>query len=318
MKKYEKNLHSQFETYGRNAKDWMKKCILLLPAIDRHRIWEKKGFHSIYEYAAKLAGMSRDKVNEGLRIMKKVEDKPNLRRVVEEKGFLAIRPVACIATKENEEFWAEKAKTMTARTLETYVKEYKNRLHVKAQSGEGLTKTEENCKTPALTIQITDPALAQTLKDIKGPQEWDNLIKKLLRIREKHLKTATPAPVHTHSRPIPAKIDSYVRARSLGTCEFGHGNSRCHKKATIMHHTERFALRKTHDPDKIVHLCEEHEKIAHLGLIMNENAPPSQWKVRERADKTDLRQVIDLRVQKFRSPQQPQSHHQPQLAAATI
>ena len=52
-------LHARFVNYGRNAREWTRKCVILLPEIERERVWEKKGFESIYVYAAKLAGMSR-------------------------------------------------------------------------------------------------------------------------------------------------------------------------------------------------------------------------------------------------------------------
>lgn len=71
--------HKKFVEYGRCAKRAIQECVLLLPEIERERIWEKKGFGSIYEYAAKLAGMSREKVNDALRILHKIEDKPELR-----------------------------------------------------------------------------------------------------------------------------------------------------------------------------------------------------------------------------------------------
>ena len=62
-------VHGQFIEYGRNAKEWLRKCALLLPEIEKHRIWEKRGFSSISEYAAKLAGMSRLSVDEALRVL---------------------------------------------------------------------------------------------------------------------------------------------------------------------------------------------------------------------------------------------------------
>jgi hypothetical protein len=93
-------LHEKFVEYGRNAKEWMRKCVLLLPEIEKERIWKKKGFGSIYEYAAKLAGMSRWQVEDALRILKKIGDKPFLQQVVEKKGINSVRPVVTIATKE--------------------------------------------------------------------------------------------------------------------------------------------------------------------------------------------------------------------------
>lgn len=67
-----KKLHEKFVEYGQNAKEWARKCILLLPEIERNQIWERKGFSSIYEYAAKLAGLSKNQVYEALRVLKKV------------------------------------------------------------------------------------------------------------------------------------------------------------------------------------------------------------------------------------------------------
>ena len=66
MEKTEKNLHEKFVLYGKNARKWTRKCALLLPEIARLRIWEKKGFENIYEYARILAGMSANAVNAAL------------------------------------------------------------------------------------------------------------------------------------------------------------------------------------------------------------------------------------------------------------
>ena len=66
-------LHKQFVEYGKNAREWMRKCELLLPEIERKKIWKRKNFLSIYEYAAKLAGMSKHKVDDSLRILRKIE-----------------------------------------------------------------------------------------------------------------------------------------------------------------------------------------------------------------------------------------------------
>ncbi len=125
LEKSEQELHIRFIQYSANAKTWMRKCVLLLPEINRLAIWQKKGFGSIYEYAAKLAGMSRNTVDDALRILEKIEDKPNLRLVAEQKGLGAVRPVATLSTTENEKFWARKAAAMSKNTLETYVREYK-------------------------------------------------------------------------------------------------------------------------------------------------------------------------------------------------
>gem|GEM_PF-415919 len=126
-------LHLRFSEYGRNARAWSRKCMLLLPEIDKYRVWKRKGFTCIYEYAAKLAGLSREQVNESLRVLGKIEDKPALMEVARDKGVWAVRPVSVIATKETEKFWAEKVRSMTVNELATYVRDFGGKVGV--QSG---------------------------------------------------------------------------------------------------------------------------------------------------------------------------------------
>ncbi len=120
----ELNVYESFEQCGKNAKKWMKKCVLMLPKIEELRIWEKKGFSTIHEFAAKLAGMSKHKVNEGLRILKRIDGMAEIRRVIEKKGIWAVKPVLRVLTAENQKFWAEKAMTMKRATLITYVRDW--------------------------------------------------------------------------------------------------------------------------------------------------------------------------------------------------
>lgn len=75
-----KNIHEQFVFHGKNANKSLNECKMLLPEIERQMIWREKGFVSIYEYAAKLACMSRGQVDDALRIMKRIEDKTALYR----------------------------------------------------------------------------------------------------------------------------------------------------------------------------------------------------------------------------------------------
>ncbi|KKQ69849.1 MAG: hypothetical protein UT33_C0021G0001, partial [Candidatus Peregrinibacteria bacterium GW2011_GWC2_39_14] len=37
----ERDLHQKFVFYGKNAREWMRKCTLLLPEIEKHEIWKK-------------------------------------------------------------------------------------------------------------------------------------------------------------------------------------------------------------------------------------------------------------------------------------
>lgn len=281
----EQVLHKQFSDYGRNAREWMRKCVLLLPEIDRRQIWRKKRCSSIYEYAAKLAGMRHATVDEALRVLKKIEDKPALLELVKERGFQRVRPVASIATLETESFWAEKARIMSKHALETYVKDFRLEF----------LPGEEN-RSVKLQMEL-EPELAMKLEKLKGLGTWSELMKKLVDGVQK-VEVAVPEPVYTESRHIPVAMQAYVEERTRGLCAAPH----CTRPATSFHHTQRWALEKVHDPARLQPVCTAHERLAHLGLIENEECAPDEWRLRKEPDRTDPKFYVDTLVSLYRSP----------------
>lgn len=335
MKPEHQILHRKFQQYGANAKEWMRKCVLLLPEIEKHQVWRAKGFASIYEYAAKLAGMSRNTVDDALRILKRIEDKPELIKIVEDKGLNAVRPVVTIATPATESFWAEKAKNMSRHTLETYIKEFRKtffgedsatdmeNLSVNATTGSDLTKAENSTETVSRTgtgnngknshqqaISILgnfiaykkivamelDPEVVEQLEKLKGQDDWNELMKQFLQMRAQQLEEQKPEAVTAKSRHIPNKIQRYIFQRTNGTCSYPC----CKKPFKIKHHTQRFALEEVHDPDRLHGLCKAHERIAHLGLIENEEGAPPFWKAKKEPDRAAPKFKIDQLVAKYR------------------
>lgn len=292
MKKISSNvseLHRKFSWYGSNAREWMRKCEMLLTEIERERVWEIKGFGSIYEYAARLAGMSRASVDEKLRVLKRIEDKPALMEVAERFGVGAVRAVAVVATTETAEFWAEKASEMSQHVLEMYVRERK------IEQVESLRAEEIMSEKVDLHAEVSRE-LAEKLVKLKGQGEWEKLFEEFLDMREKMLAQERPEEKNTESRHIPVEIERFVVRRSRGQCEF----SRCQKKYMILHHTQRFALEHVHDPNRIVALCKAHERIVHLGLVESEMIRVNEWRMVDRADKNDVRYAVDSMVQKYR------------------
>lgn len=332
-------LHQKFVEYGRNAKEWLRKCALLLPEIDRKKIWKKRGFGSIFEYAGKLAGMSRSSVEDALRILKKIEDKRELRKVVEEKDLNAIRPIVAIATKETADFWASKASQLTKNTLEAYVREFKKHGMIKMEETYGSHLPSSNlkdefsvnfkkndgkifsfiCRTSteieaenlhqfsgtlntgsnqeSLTMTL-DPEIAAELKKLKGEDDWNALMKELLELRKQKLEQEKPLPIETDSRHIPEKIKKFVLQRTRGQCAY----PACGKKGTILHHTQRFALKNIHDPDRLFPLCKEHERIAHHGLIANEEQETKAWRILDKPIWWKSKRMIDQKVINYRTP----------------
>ena len=305
----EEILHSEFVLCGKHAKEWIEKCKQMLLEIDELKIWKKKGFESIFHYAAYFAGMSRWAVTDALRLMKKIEDKPALKQVAREKGLNAVRPVVTIATQETDGFWAGKVRVMDRESSRVYVREFKKQ---GLGQSDGLTKSEDLAnseegsnrlergagptgQSETLTITL-DPEVAKQLLKLKGKGNWNSLIKELLEVRKARLEETKPKPVKTESRHIPAPIEHYVVGKTRGQC----GYSDCLEPYEILHHTQRWGLEKIHDPDRIVPLCKAHERIVHCGLVEDEDKPANEWKVRREPVWWDYKYSIDQLVMEYR------------------
>lgn len=299
-------LHCRFSEYGMNAKEWLRKCALMLPEIDERRIWAKRGFGSLFEYAAKLAGMSKGQVWDALRIVRKVEDKPALIKVIEEKGVNAVRPVVSIVTQENQEFWAEKARVLSKNELEVFVKDFRRQsdyvgsVNVNVNGSESCTstttqpvKSSKNCEISegsglglgaklevsnsgsCSTIEVSKE-MFERLQKIKGGKSWDEVMGELLLARETLLEQEKPEAVATESRHIPENIRKFVMKRDAGMCVFPG----CTNPVSELHHTQGFSVEHVHDPDKIYSLCRAHHSLAHRGLVVGEEGAVRDWKVK--------------------------------------
>ena len=239
------DIHEQFVAHGKNAKKSINECKLLLPEIEKQMIWKEKGFGSIYEYAAKLACMSRGQVDDALRIMRRIKDKPDLMKVAKEKSINAVRPVASISTKKTQKMWAKKAKQMSKHALELLVR-----------------KTRTGTEKQAQTIEMDlSQEVQEELKTLKGDGDWDTLMKELLEARKKLMEQEKPEPVEDAERYMPKAIEKWVIKTTNGQC-FEPG---CYKKYYALHHQDSFALNHTHDADRIKPFCKAHHELEHQG-----------------------------------------------------
>lgn len=159
-------------------------------------------------------------------------------------------------------------------------------------------------------------------REQKAPVDFNTVMETLLDTYEKSPPAATSAKLHAatsspepapmtrlsseiaaqtlpeiSSRYIPAKVRNIINAEHGGRCAYPG----CQKLPEIYHHTRRFALFPNHDPDFLASLCKNHERLAHHGLIENEEQPPEQWQVKTEADKTSPKYWIDRRVNDWRA-----------------
>jgi len=130
------------QTYGENALKWRRRFTGLLPEVNRRKLYEKKGFASIFEFAKKLCGLSEEQVRRVLNLEAKFKDKPALHQALTsgEVSINKLARIASVATSENEEFWIEKSKQLPNRALETLVND------VKFESQDDLFKPKSESK----------------------------------------------------------------------------------------------------------------------------------------------------------------------------
>jgi hypothetical protein len=114
--------------YGENARLWRQKFAGLLPEVFHRRLYEKKGFGSIFEFAAKLAGMSQEQVRRVLNLERRFEDKPVLKNLLinGEVSANKLLRIASIATAENQMDLANYVQVLSQKAIETFVKDEKN------------------------------------------------------------------------------------------------------------------------------------------------------------------------------------------------
>lgn len=266
-------LYSRCKHFGEISLKYRWKFLGLLPEVNRRRLYKKKGFESIFHFAAKLAGVSQKQVRRVLNLEKSFEDKPTLKTLLVEGRVSAhkLARVASIATAENETFWAGQVKILPKNALETLVRDEKLAAQTPGyeKSVPGHTRLSENLSFPHMsTITATD--LGLSIKTIKTLLELkrrgiciDNLFSEFLEKRELEIareKEALSASSETtNSRYIPSKTRELLKKEYGEKCSI----KTCAKPAEQIHHMQRFSLAKIHDPKFLAPLCREHHVIAH-------------------------------------------------------
>jgi len=314
---------------------WRRKFESLLPEVEKRKLYKKHKFYSIYEFSAKLCGLTQNTVNEVLRVHQKLKDKPHLLKQLKEQGWAKTRVVATLATPETDKMWAEKIKTLPKSSLETHVQDWKKQ-KAKKEMAEKIEKINSSRTTPLSENEIVElkqltqqnpskskflpgeesqpvhstisfkinPETEFRLRKLKQKIEkkkkekisFNQLIKTMLdqieereepknTIQKPRKKSIIITP--TTTRPIKAQKRRDLDKEFKGKC----GHPGCNKPATHFHHTKRFAHHKTHE--YIVPLCKEHHDLAHAGLIENEQAHPSTWETREKAQWDN---IIDYQI----------------------
>ena len=260
MKITDEKLYELCKKYGSSALLWRRKFTGLLPEVNRRRLYERKGSSTIFEFAAKLCGLSIDQVSLALNLRKRFEDKPTLKKMLEE-GEVSINKLArvvSIATPENEAELAEKVKILPVRALNTLVRDEK-----RVANENGLQKPLFGSKNlyvraglPGQTFELA-PDVTEQLNSLRSKGiDINELLRKFLKQRKEEIaEEIQPAS----SRYIPAKVKEVLRQEHGTKCSI----PTCNKPSEVIHHTQTSGLSHAHDPRFMALLCHEHHAIAH-------------------------------------------------------
>ena len=260
--------------YGKNALLWRRKFESLLPEVFRRRLYEKENCSSIYEFAAKFAGLSEAQVNTALHIEKKLQGKPILLDLFHnaEVSTNKLVRVLTVATEANQEDLAQKLKIFSQKTMEIFVRDLKREQNeakeLEKQNSPNLFSNTNFLRAQkklnfVLSDEVTDKL---NLLHAQG-KDLNKLLKEFLNQkdqqtdqREQELSENAREETHLPSRNYYKKVIRDFLHEKYGTKCAIHG---CSKPAEEIHHKIRFGLQANNDPAYLVPLCKEHHQIAH-------------------------------------------------------
>jgi len=276
----DKELYLICKKWGAAALSARRKFAGLLPEVyaretaecEKGRSWlTKRGFSCVYEFAAKLAGLSRDQVDLVLHLEKKFKDKPVLREALVSGEISAnkLARVVSIATVENQNDLLGKVVTLSNRALEVFVKDFRNQNGLEKKKI-GDASLHVHFETD---LNLDEDVQNELLEMKKKGIDVNQLLRKFLHERKEKLEQEKTVIVEKqlHKRDdrdligMPANRYVPVEVRKIVIKEFGNKCSApgCEKPAENLHHEKIFAIDQCHDPRFLKPLCKGHHELAH-------------------------------------------------------
>lgn len=247
----DKELLETAEFYGKKLLYWRYKFTGLLAEINKRRLYEKKNCSSIFEYAAKFGGLSEEQVRRALNLDKRFEELPKLKEALTsgEVSINKLLRVAAIATPENEEKLVTAAKILSNRAIETFVRDEKQN---------GLDKPQIEVKS--VHVHFNDEVKLRLAELQEKGIDINEIILAALNKREEEIAEEKAMPVElATSRSLLAKTERLVEKEHGTKCSI----ETCKKPSVVIHHTQTFAISRSHNPNYLAPLCKEHHEIAH-------------------------------------------------------
>jgi hypothetical protein len=286
----DKQIHNLCREYGAMSLEGRRKFLLFLPEVYKRRIYRKYGYCSIHEYAAKLCGLSKNMVDEAIRLSEKFKQIPDFYELIGEVGLSKLKAVAGIVDKSTSEMWSRRIKSMSRKALETMVRDVRleqENKNTNSQKFPGDEKIEQlNGQNPQPQAQIFDFEIVPELlnnQNMSTPRErfgmdldqetiiklrllkqrfekdkgeklcWDEVMKMAAERLLKEEPVREYKQRESNSRHIPAK-----KRREMSKICSVPG---CNKPSQEIHHKKPWAIFRNHDELEL--LCKAHHELAH-------------------------------------------------------
>lgn len=299
-------LHRQFVQLGRERNKITYKLLALLPQIYKSKIYEEKGYATIYKYAGKLAGLSHSIVEKALKLEDKLKDKPCLQKAIETQGIHKVSIIANLATMQTDAFFADKVENMSKPALQQWSKEIRMETQnwPKGREEKPAMKIELDDKMEFLFLKLKNKfgknlsnkealrKILQTLeRDISGniskvvktknkkninltflsknPREKFDENNKNIAKQQNNTQTQTAVYQNKQSLTLSRYIPATIKKSAIAKTDGKCAHEKCNKPYEILHHINRFALNKHNEfaHENIIPLCKEHHEFAHNGLL---------------------------------------------------
>ena len=247
------------QQYGEATLMWRRKFLGLLPEVHKRKLYEQKGFTSVFHFAKVMAGVSEEQVSRALNLDQKFQTMPALKTILNngEASMHKIARIASIATPENQEELAEMVKALPMSALKTFVKD------IRAEEGVVDHKPQNNHLFEQDTLELESDVTSELLELQQCGIDINEIIRDALVQRkqtieqEKEMVSNECQP--TDSRYIPTKTKKLLKKEYGTKCSI----KTCNKPSEELHHSQRFSVAKTHDPHYLAPLCTSHHILAH-------------------------------------------------------
>lgn len=251
-------LLSRCAYYGEEARKWRNKFLGLLPEVARRRLYEMKGFGSIFHFAFVVGGVSGKQVERVLRLHERFQSMPTLQGLLESGSVSShlLERVASIAEPKNEAFLADQVQMLSKKALDTLVKDEK-------RAGYNLLDVQKN--EPSHQFILSEDVERELADLQERGVDMNQELREFLARRKQYVHDEKERLGELAGQDGLAKRYVPVGVRKSIQREYGNRCSipSCNKPSREIHHLQRFGYVRRHDPRLMAPLCREHHQIAH-------------------------------------------------------